>query len=227
MRLCKSGLNKQDAANRFVGEAEAFKSEPEVRVKETETESCSFSNNKMRENVMCGSSVNEKSRKGWFGQTSEVGSMRDQRSVAGDKLWPDELEGTGYEIERESLDHKCGYDQDKEIEREKDENGSHTKKPIKVTSMESCVTFLDICRNSICLSKKREDIAKYPKNWYYIKTKKDKINMKELSSSGESKFKKRRVSMVNKLVQDEMHGEDSKGNKEESENEDVVVEDNK
>ncbi|KAI3810586.1 hypothetical protein L1987_20207 [Smallanthus sonchifolius] len=61
--------------------------------------------------------------------------------------------------------------------------------------------------------------------WYYIKTKKNKINIRESSSSGESKFKKRRVSMVNKQEKDEMNGEESKGHKEESENEDVVVED--
>ncbi|KAI3754454.1 hypothetical protein L1987_54238 [Smallanthus sonchifolius] len=307
MRLCKSGLNKQDAAS-------------------------------------------EKSRRGWFGQSSEVGSMRDQRSVAGRRItirlekhcldsdtcekimakkstivkgfnchsskflhnfvpkYLDELEGTGYEIERESLDHKCEYDQDKEMEIEKDENGSQTKKPIRVTSMESCVTFLDmlhihsfVMKHKEALEIDLENLVKWffnkvlniqsekpfpPKlsndvevkllklymlvkeeggyskvskeskwaliarklglpwelsenlkiiymsyldllEWYYIKTKKDKINMKESSSSGESKFKKRRVSMVNKQVQDEMHGDDSKGNKEESENKDVAVENNK
>ncbi|KAI3712999.1 hypothetical protein L1987_71569 [Smallanthus sonchifolius] len=82
MRLCKSRLMKQHIVNTVVGEAEAFKGEPGVRVNETVTERCSFSNNKMRENAMHSSSVTEKSRRGWFGQTSEVGSMRDQMSVA-------------------------------------------------------------------------------------------------------------------------------------------------
>ncbi|KAI3810587.1 hypothetical protein L1987_20208 [Smallanthus sonchifolius] len=314
MRLCKSRLNKQDAAKRVVGEVEAFKGEPGVRVNETKTEKCSFSNNKVRENVTRGSSVTEKSRRGSFGQTSEDGSMRDQKSVAQRRItiglenrcldldtcekimakkytnmkgfnchaskflhtfvpkYLDELEGTGYEIERESLDHKCEYDQDKEIEIERDKNGSQNKKPIRVTSMESCVTFLDMLHiHSFVMKHKEaleidfENLVKWfinkvlniqsekpfaPKlsncvevkllklymlvkeeggysKWYYIKTKKKKINIRESSSSGESKFKKRRVSMVNKQEKDEMNGEESKGHKEESENEDVVVEDSK
>ncbi|KAI3805327.1 hypothetical protein L1987_27601 [Smallanthus sonchifolius] len=220
----------------------------------------------------------------------------------------DELEGTGYEIESETLDHKCEYDQDKEIEIEKDENGSQTKKPIRVTSMESCVTFLYMLHIHSFVMKHKEaleiDFEKLMKwfinkvlniqsekpfppklsngvevkllklymlvkkeggyskvskeskwaliarklglpwelsenlkitymsyldllEWYYIKTKKNKLNTRESSSGGESKFKKRRVSMVNKQENDEMNGEESKGNNEEYDNEDVAIEDKK
>ncbi|KAI3810588.1 hypothetical protein L1987_20209 [Smallanthus sonchifolius] len=184
--------------SKVVGEVEAFKGEPGVRVNETKTEKCSFSNNKVRENVTRGSSVTEKSRRGSFGQTSEDGSMRDQKSVAQRRItiglenrcldldtcekimakkytnmkgfnchankflhtfvpkYLDELEGTGYEIERESLDHKCEYDQDKEIEIEREKNGSQTKKPIRVTSMESCVTFLDMLHIHSIVMKHKE-----------------------------------------------------------------------
>ncbi|KAI3830184.1 hypothetical protein L1987_04318 [Smallanthus sonchifolius] len=143
MRLYKSGWNKQDAVKRVIGEAEAFKSEPGVRVNEKEMKIGSFSNNEVIEIAMRGSSTAERSRRVWVGQLSRVGSMKDQRSVArrgitiglekrcldldeGEKIMAKkftkvkgfnyELEGTGYEIERESLDHKCENDQDKEIE---------------------------------------------------------------------------------------------------------------
>ncbi|KAI3784155.1 hypothetical protein L1987_43249 [Smallanthus sonchifolius] len=81
--------------------------------------------------------------------------------------------------------------------------------------------------------------------WYYNKSKKNKINMREPSSSGELYIKRIKSKIVRyyypsgcgpKIVEnhvqendkpDEMSGEDSKGNKEEYENEVVIVENNK
>ncbi|KAI3810585.1 hypothetical protein L1987_20206 [Smallanthus sonchifolius] len=237
MRLCKSRLNKQDAAKRVVGEVEAFKGETGVRVNETETETekCSFSNNKVRENAKRGSSVTEKSRRGWFGQTSEDGSMRDQRSVAQRRIT--------IGLEKRCLDS----DTCEKIMAKKSTNmkGFNCHSKALEIDFENLVKWfinkvLNIQSEKPFPSKKLSLPWELSENlkitymsyldlleWYYIKTKKNKINIRESSSSGESKFKKRRVSMVNKQEKDEMNDEESKGNKEESENEDVVVEDSK